>query len=1644
MTSRRLAVALAVFGVLSSGCTEDEALAPAHCVPDATAIAAAACLFSTDCPCGSHCEYGQCTAACLSGEDCDDGGRCDVAGFCRAPGETGVVPRLDQTPPTLLSVQPPALRLSTVDATRAVYVSTRERDADRLRVVATEGLLVQCSEEASPGPECDLTGVVAEEPRRVLVRTDPTATSAPRVAELRVHSRWHSAGAMVERPPANTGPRQGALTVSDVPVGRYVGTATARLRTSEDGDADADLQLEVPVELEKHAQKGGHVHVVLRDPLHALSSSGALVGSLTSDGETVEFQLGLHPLLDSEDGRGPRIDANIADATLQYDEKGQSLGLTLEMTLEGLGPGIAPVIEWELALDFSHGFDDEHPEPADLPDTPAALTADVSGRLEGAHPLEVALGWPAFAPSDAQDSAAIVGEWSDLRTCDDEQGASDVHASVCQALVAAGHFVCPQPSAAVSETLCTMAGSQGVPCALVFDESLELSACDVDGGHATPALVAEEVEVCDDKGTVTEYWHVGWPRAEVAWKCAERFLCLDETVATFDGSLEMGVSLAVSGDLMCSGGGWPRVFPLFTNADAVDAAGPDETALLPSTGVLLDACLQDLEVLSATPTSPSEAGVPGLLELFGSHGCVDVLRLVRALVAAQRADRTRAMNEEDPVVHHRASQLAMRLLYQWLQVNTFATREGWHAYDMREMLDLDESEGEPPYDPPDPRELLARSLRAWWLVLHPRFAAPTWHAPPEAIADPDYRELPEGEEPGAHHEHENGLPVAMEQLLRAQLELARDVVRREAMMRTASGLAQPVAGRAVRSALVTVLMANRQREAAADAEWLSRWQDGRLELSAALAMLIGAQRRLHEGANPLGIEDDDLPVYFYGSVADLPESMRFTAISAFLLGMGPTQDFGGWAQIATEEAMGALEAARNTWKEGLESKLQRRLEQHEWQTRMDEIKDEYAGQVFEFCGAPNYSLDTPVEQVLEWWKNVDPNNCFVVGSGAEPGESNPACFAGNADLAGPILDKVPNDSLSARLCTARTHDVSLGPVLDAHLADPTTNDIVEGKQALNPSDPASPIVLKFQGGTELQIERDALVRLAFSAAAEDCLAHFAQASPTLTIRELDPALAAARDDPACYRGTMGELAVTIVAANKDIEIANAELAGASRALELAIEACIQQKEASAGRALVESARLAFVTAARTLRLFAEDIRILGSGVKEAGQIAQGVDPQNAWWTGVGGVAAWGGLVVEKAGELAVAQYDSAISTADDVLQWELAVIEADLADRQCEIEIEAQRPAMVTAARAVERAYLDLVAAQVELQNQKELLKFALGCGPIAIRNHQDRKVLSLADTFFLAEQIRLYKRRMEIARRVAYLAGRALDYEFQWSGTGQVETLSAATPFELETLVDELAKMNALGGIDGKHPTSDYFILSLRRDILGEDDDAAWQTELNDPNRKRDIDPHPDRERMAMVYEFNLSPSQVVAADAEADSVIEVIAANNCAERVWGVNAIVRGTLDDSGERRVPYHGADSTRVQLELHQRNTFASQWCSGHGEAAEELQVVSVRPSKNLFLPGGGEGAMGAGGVATDETQAFARARISAHLNVGIAEFQEEEYVQGDSPELAARGLYGTYRLVLPLEDVLTSGGDRGLDLSQVEDIVLRFDFVSVAR
>jgi len=109
---------------------------------------------------------------------------------------------------------------------------------------------------------------------------------------------------------------------------------------------------------------------------------------------------------------------------------------------------------------------------------------------------------------------------------------------------------------------------------------------------------------------------------------------------------------------------------------------------------------------------------------------------------------------------------------------------------------------------------------------------------------------------------------------------------------------------------------------------------------------------------------------------------------------------------------------------------------------------------------------------------------------------------------------------------------------------------------------------------------------------------------------------------------------------------------------------------------------------------------------------------------------------------------------------------------------------------------------------------------------------------------------------------------------------------------------------------------------------------------------------------------------------------------------------------------------------------------------------VNPSINLFEDPeqGAPGQTSAFGIGNADVT-YTPARLDAYFNVTATALAQQAYANGQDNELATRGLYGDYAVFLPASELSqpgVAGPSTGLDLNGIDDILLRIDYVSVAK
>jgi hypothetical protein len=281
----------------------------------------------------------------------------------------------------------------------------------------------------------------------------------------------------------------------------------------------------------------------------------------------------------------------------------------------------------------------------------------------------------------------------------------------------------------------------------------------------------------------------------------------------------------------------------------------------------------------------------------------------------------------------------------------------------------------------------------------------------------------------------------------------------------------------------------------------------------------------------------------------------------------------------------------------------------------------------------------------------------------------------------------------------------------------------------------------------------------------------------------------------------------------------------------------------------------------------------------------------------------------------------------------------------------------------------------------------------------------------WVSERMATFERDFERARNYTYLAVLATEYDLQ-------AILGLRLDVAMADSVDDLSVVHSvlLDGtkspryVCGDRPAPSHYTVSLR-DELKKLRPAGAEVVLGKVLE--------EAQNAYVVGERYFGQGIAFQFVPEGD-----LAGQHCGERLWGVAAYV--DVDDYASKQVP----------IRLLKHNTFSSQVCPqcGEGEVSDgELYVTSVRP----FV-----GTAADGDAFRQATRTYASADLFAATpnEMTLDDFKANGYRNEEQAQLAGRGLYGTYVLVIPKSTLV----DHKLPLERVRDIVVRFDFLSVGK
>lgn len=1221
--------------------------------------------------------------------------------------------------------------------------------------------------------------------------------------------------------------------------------------------------------------------------------------------------------------------------------------------------------------------------------------------------------------------------------------------SYCQGVKSGQTFQMEQVTAAC-DARCKAPPTSCTPAPVFEDETVQVGSCDAlaaawgcaisdasgtQGVFVGADIVSYEIErACNFDPLVTP----------TEAQCVTAAQCLEPDA--FGANVGFGAGLSeMSGDPVCAG----AVEPLFPALE-----GP-----IDDLEATLSACAADI--------GTGALGAASLDVLFGSAGCFDRGRF---LLATDRAFASTRAGAPDPT----AEAMGHRMVQGFVQLHALVATLGRNLYREQSVL------GKVVDPSATAVDALEHSMALWPVVLHPRIAGALLALSPEVAREPDPRPRLGFDATDAVAVARVGVAVDLMEALTEQIALVDllldrawfegDAGRMAARRATASELLRLTAPV---GALVAGLAAS---GADGDTTWGAAWKRTAPRYRQAVEALVKRLDIVASGANPIGIEDSDLPLYFQGDLYAPNE--RFSAISRGLLGQG----VGSFDIVpqAVAAAQAALEDVAAKWQERASAKVASAQ-------RIQDIKYRYGEMILVNCGG-SFDNDTnyagpgmapclnPGSQEVFDCADIDTEVCFVEES------CRPRHDA--------FLEELTSADLAARLCVFS----GLRQVYGANLvgATPAVDEVLKKvgpalaqARAAGEAFPLAITSLELRSATDrvavvdvagatVEVPLDALGGLdlkvpAFSlkpggpkadvpyfAISATCEAS-RQASLALRPTAVPAACARADECPvgqACraghcealsatdpldsvdcyYDGDIAVQAIAVRAAAADIDIARREFDELLESYDIAKRSCIILKAGNDAIEAQTAKHNALMKDLDTARAVAAGIATAASAAKDC---AASFNVESIVTGAVAGVCIASG--VEAAATIAADVLETVMGNAERAHEEAVLALAGNTEEEICFNDAEMELVGARAALMRIERARQDQAAALVELRGLKSYTYDLFVEGGEAVAREEALLERSVPSQFLLSEAAERFDRRMAYARRVVYLTVRAVEYEFQTSLSDRQKVLSSTRPDQLEQVIQSLSTWVNSGKVKGASPDALHAVLSLREHLLQVGDksgDPAGQKGLTDVERfrllltSRRYGEYDDQGNyLGQRIPFRVAP--LAALGLGKSQGVPIVADNDCAERLWSVNAAVLG--------EGVYEGNQSSFTRLDLLKKNTFFSQWCEAP-KSGPPFQVASVRPAINLLQdPTDPDREK----VEAQDVNDYTRGRMQPYLNVSRADLEMEDYAQGATMELAGRGLYGDYAIFIP-KAVLSLDGSPGLRLDRVDDILLRLDYVSVAR
>jgi hypothetical protein len=821
--------------------------------------------------------------------------------------------------------------------------------------------------------------------------------------------------------------------------------------------------------------------------------------------------------------------------------------------------------------------------------------------------------------------------------------------------------------------------------------------------------------------------------------------------------------------------------------------------------------------------------------------------------------------------------------------------------------------------------------------------------------------------------------------------------------------------------------------------WEDRYAGAKAELASVRSQLLAEGLALRTGENPLGIDEDDLPLFFGDPQGT---NSRFFASSDYLLST--------WAAPAVAGAQAALDAARSAWLEQRNGRIQDQMSRDEADRRVEQLQAQYGNTIVQYCGLQDLDSRDALEA-------FDPETGYLTPDGCYIDEQRPECTL-SASLPADGLEEA---EVQFGLCTIDAmHRVALERTkcgLWKYTGKGRGRRRVKETALVECSDPAANpwhsvaqeplglvanyrqaypdgefIYFRDTGKGMLVAELYRLKNIADletilqgkagtrspSYAVETCMTNLGiKDTPLPNISKARPKRL---EINACLRGELGKAALVVTGAQQDVQIAIDRWEQVQHTYGNALKHCRQKGAGLKGiedldkafndhmTSLIEAKREAETVLG--MLATASELVSTASRAIATGGVSLGTDAMSG--------SSPAGTLLQHHFKQELINISADMELAKLNYQSQLLVQQNWLTLQDCFYEADRLRLEIDPAASQITRSLTDAAIAMVNIRNLKREISQKVIEGQAAVEREKGRTVPSLAHHHWLSEKVDRYRREFDWSQRLTFLAMRAVEFEFQQSLPLRGKILAAVNAADLSSVILQLQQEQAGRSINRRRPEETSLVLSVRDDILRLEDRSTAQFGERKWSPSRRF-----RERLMSQLNAVYDDKGRYLGQGLSVTLSEMGELRlRCAERLWRATATIQGDFLDVNQPHAP----------LVLMKQNTFESQWCAGHGEKGTH-QVASIRPSAQLF-----RGEEHAGNQ--EDTKGHTSALLYPYFNVRRSDFYREEYRQGGSEELAGRGLYGNYVLLFPYDGLLEPDVDFPID--SVEDILVRFDILSI--